>query len=150
MKFLADDMVGKLARLLRLAGYDTEYVSGVEDSVVVAKAGAEGRTLLTRDRKIPKEWHINNVLVIDSPDPRAQFAQVVRTLKLDLDAQAFTRCLLCNGVLETVRKEDHRDAIPPYVYQTKDEFHRCTGCGKLYWMGTHYERLRKILDSVRT
>jgi hypothetical protein len=146
LKFLADDMVGKLARRLRLAGYDTLYFKHIADGQMVAQARTENRVIVTRDNKLPDKFHLENVLVVGSEDPAEQFKQVVQAFGLDVNTYAFSRCLKCNQLLEPVKKETYKAEIPPRVYQLQDSFFRCPGCQKLYWRGSHFARLKEILS----
>jgi len=149
MKFVADEMVGKLARWMRLAGYDTLYRKAISDEELLAVAQRENRIILTRDRKLPAGTESQQILIVSSENPFEQFITVARHFRLDVESDAFKRCLECNGVLVLVRKEDHKDGIPPHVYRTQTTFSQCPGCGRLYWPGTHYESMRRRLALVR-
>ena len=149
MKFIADEMVGKLARWLRAAGYDTLYLNPISDKNLIEVARRDNRIILTRDRKLAAVAGSQQVLVVGSENPFEQFIKVTRYFQLDIESAAFQRCLECNGVLVPVRKEDHKDSIPPHVYRTQTAFSKCPGCGRLYWPGTHYESMRRRLALVR-
>jgi len=146
LKFLADDMVGKLARRLRLAGYDTLYFRHIDDGQMATRARTENRIIITRDRKLADKFHLENVFIVGSEDPAEQFKQVVRAFDLDVRSRAFSRCLECNELFEPVKKEDYEAEIPPRVYQRHNTFFRCPGCRKLYWRGSHFARLKEILS----
>lgn len=145
MRFIADEMLGKLARWLRLAGYDTLYRNPVADEELLEVARRDGRIILTRDRKLGAGAEPHRVVLVSSENPFEQFILVVREFRLDIESRAFQRCLECNGALVTVRKDDYEDRIPPHVYKTQTSFSRCSGCDRLYWPGTHYESMRKRL-----
>lgn len=149
LKFLADDMVGKLARRLRLAGYDTLYFKFIGDGEMVARARMENRIIITRDTKLTDKFHLDNVLVVGSEDPTRQFKQVVGAFGLDVKSRAFSRCLECNELLGPVKKEDYEAEIPPRVYQLHNTFLRCPGCEKLYWRGSHFARLKETLSEAQ-
>ena len=149
MKFIADEMVGKLARWLRVAGCDTLYRNPIPDEELLQIAQRENRIVLTRDRKLDARSGSQEILVVSSENPFEQFVTVARHFRLDTESNAFQRCLECNGKLLPVRKEDHEDKIPPHVYQTQTTFSQCPGCGRLYWRGTHYESMRRRLARVR-
>jgi len=149
MKFIADEMVGKLARWLRAAGYDTLYRNPVSDEDLIDIARRENRIVLTRDRKLGAGTGSQEVFVVASENPFEQFITVAKHFQLDVESNAFRRCLECNGVLVAVRKEDREDSIPPHVYRTQTTFSQCPGCGRLYWPGTHYQAMRRRLALVR-
>lgn len=149
MKFIADEMVGKLARWLRAAGYDTLYLNPVSDEDLIDVAQRENRIVLTRDHKLGAGTGPQEVLVVGSENPFEQFVTVAKHFQLDVESNAFRRCLECNCVLVAVRKEDHEERIPPHVYRTQTTFSQCTGCGRLYWPGTHYQAMRRRLALVR-
>ena len=147
LKFLADDMVGKLARRLRLAGYDTLYFKHIDDGQMVTRARTEERIIVTRDRKLADKFHLENVYIVGSEVPAEQFRQVVKAFDLDVKSEAFSRCLECNELLVPAKKEDHKAEIPPRVYRLHNTFFRCPGCKKLYWRGSHYARLKEMLSA---
>jgi len=149
MKFVADEMLGKLARWMRLAGYDTLYCDPVADDQLLEMALRDDRIILTRDRKLAARAEPHGVLLVSSGNPFEQFVAVVRQYRLDIESNAFKRCLECNGELVTVRKEDYKDRIPPHVYGTQTSFSRCSNCDRLYWPGTHYESMRRRLALAR-
>jgi uncharacterized protein with PIN domain len=146
--FFADDMVRRLARLLRTIGYDTRYETEKADSELARIALAEGRIILTRDTSFPTRFPDLPMLVFKEENPWLQFRQVVERFRLDPFAFLFTRCTLCNGKLLPVNKEDFREAIPPRTYAIVDRYFQCNGCGKLYWEGSHTEQIRKRLAEL--
>jgi len=149
MKFIADEMVGKLARWLRVAGYDTLYHNPISDEDLTEIARRENRVILTRDHKLAAGAGSPEVFVVVSENPFEQFITVSRHFQLDIESAAFRRCLECNGVLVPVSKEDHENSIPPHVYRTQKTFSQCPDCGRLYWPGTHYESMRRRLALAR-
>ena len=138
-------MLGRLAKWLRILGHDTAYYPSLSDSDLVRIARAEGRLVLTRDREMVKRRGINSLL-IRSDDFREQIQQVVRDLSLPL--RPFTRCPACNEALKEVEKGAIRDRVPPYVFATQERFSLCPGCGKIYWRGTHWERMKERLKKL--
>jgi hypothetical protein len=138
-------MVGKLARWLRLAGWDTVYRNPITDKELLEIAQRENRIILTRDRKLRLKGGTQQILVVTSENPFEQFITVAKHFQLDVESNCFRRCLECNGELVQVRKEEYADAIPPHVYKTQTRFSRCSSCGRLYWPGTHYDSMRKRL-----
>ena len=142
MKFIADIMVGKLARYLRMAGYDVAYFNDASDDFILKTAMKEDRIVLTRDTlMLKRRQFINGALksvFISDDDIRKQLIQVRSELNIILGPDLI-RCLICNDELVKVLKKDVRRNVPPYVYKTQDEFMHCNGCGKYYWRGTHYD-----------
>ncbi len=139
MKFIADNMLGRLATWLRLLGYDTAYLPQADDPALVRVARAEDRVLLTRDVELTRRRGIRHLLV-ESEKVTEQVRQVFRAFKLSA-REAFSRCAECNERLEVVSKESVRGTVPPYVFSTQDRFRRCAQCGRVYWRGTHWARM---------
>jgi uncharacterized protein len=144
-RFLADRMVGKLARWLRLLGYDTAYLPQLSPEGVMREARQQGRIILTRDSRIVRRKDTPPLLLIESDRFREQLKQVVEALQLDPVRYLLTRCSECNERLQPIAKDDVRDRVPEYVWQTQEEFRRCPGCRRLYWGATHKERMLEEL-----
>jgi len=148
-RFIADSMVGRLARLLRALGFDVAYDPRIEDSTLLRRAKEEGRLLLTRDTHLLERRGLPPTLFIESDFVEDQLAQVVAACKLGpADSRPLTRCLVCNAVLEPVAKEMIRGKVPPFVYSTQREFVRCPGCERIYWAGTHVSRMLARLKRI--
>jgi uncharacterized protein with PIN domain len=143
---LADAMLGRLARWLRLLGYDTLYAERWSDHRIAARARAEGRVVLTRDRGLLRRRGIR-CLAIRSQDVEEQIAEVARALGAP-PAQTRARCSRCNTPLRAVAPASVRAQVPPYVYRTQERFYRCEHCDKLYWAGTHWRNVRAVADRV--
>ena len=149
MKFICDDMLGKLARWMRILGLDTYYKRDLPDSKLLKIALVEDRVILTRDSKIPKIRNAKNFVWIHSSDPLEQVKEVAQKLKLKIEPERFfTRCLECNGVLEKIEKEKVKDKVWPYVYKTHENFVSCPNCNRIYWPGTHLQRMEKKLREM--
>jgi len=148
MKFIADEMLGQLAKWLRIFGYDTAYFRHVRDSDLLRLAVVEKRVLLTRDTLLIRRRGIKNFLFISCDQPFEQIKQVVRELKIPYPAEPFSRCIICNDVLEPYTKEEACRAVPEYVCKTQDVFGKCPKCHKIYWKGTHYARMERILGEL--
>ena len=147
-RFVADAMVGKLARWLRILGIDVVYDTSLDDHELVALARLEKRVLLTRDRPLATSSDAPPRLLIDSEDFREQLRQVVKTYNLDPTEALFTRCMDCNGALESLSPEKARERVPPYVFATQTRFKRCPRCDKILWGGTHREHMQRVLESI--
>jgi uncharacterized protein with PIN domain len=148
VKFLADAMVGKLARWLRILGYDTLYFRKIDNDRLIDLARSEGRWLITRDaRLISRRPGLPHTLIRDD-HLEQQLRQIMRELRLSPSAGLLTRCVDCNALLESIPKEQARPAVPPYVFHTQKQFSRCPHCGRLYWKGTHEARIRDRLNKL--
>lgn len=147
MRFVVDAMLGKLAKWLRILGYDTLYYRELGDRELIRIAEEEGRILLTSDRELLKHRQGNRRFLISSDLWQEQLCEVAESLEINLE-NIFTRCIECNSRLENVDRETVRDKVPPYVYETQWEFGKCPACGKVYWKGTHFENARMLAEKV--
>ncbi|MBI3620754.1 MAG: Mut7-C RNAse domain-containing protein [Nitrospirae bacterium] len=141
-------MVGKLARWLRILGYDTLYFREIDNGRLLELARAEGRRLLTRDARLTGRLpDIPHTLIRDDR-PELQLRQIVREFRLSPSAGLLTRCLECNTPLEPFPREQAESLVPPYVFRTQKRFSHCPNCGRLYWKGTHEEHIRTKLKEL--
>ncbi len=142
MKFIVDHNVGKLARWLRMMGYDTIFFTGDDDWQMVMTALNEGRVILTRDTQIMSRGVVSSgrlkALLILSDDPEQQIQQVVKTLNLDTESGLVSLCLECNQPLEARAKEQVRGRVPDHVFQTQEQYVECPSCHRIYWKGMHW------------
>lgn len=148
LRFMADAMLGRLARWLRILGFDTAYEAHIADEELVRRATAEGRIVLTRDRRLPHEWRISGVHVLHTETPLAQLDELERALRLSPDARPFTRCGSCNTPLLEAERGEVADALPDRVLQAHDRFRRCPTCQRVYWSGSHVDRIQRILSTA--
>ncbi|MEO0211201.1 MAG: Mut7-C RNAse domain-containing protein [candidate division WOR-3 bacterium] len=146
MKFLVDQHAGKLCRWLRFLGFDAEMAGGSLYDLA-ARAIREGRVLLTRNRRA-HDLPIVKALVLLSDDPDEQLRQVLSELSLKTKANPFTRCPVCNEELVDVEKEEVKHLVPPHTYSIHEEFSMCPCCGRVYWEGSHVERMRATLEEL--
>jgi len=147
-RFIADEMLGKLAKWLRTIGYDTVYYTGGGDSALVQRALTEDRIILTKDLHLVRRKLARKALLVRSDQSQEQLKQVVKELGLDLQSKLFTRCLMCNRELVFVEKEDIRDKVSAYTYLTQDRFYRCPGCERIYWPGTHRDNMFQAIGDI--
>lgn len=147
-RFIADVMVGKLARWLRVLGFDAAYSNAYQDEEIIRVAQRENRVVLTRDTALARRFDAQQCLLIESGDYREQIQQVLRAFDLN-EFEVFSRCLECNVRLQDVDKEAVFEKVPPYVYLTQDRFAACPSCHRVYWHGTHADgMLKRIRDRL--
>jgi uncharacterized protein with PIN domain len=147
-RFAADAMLGRLARWLRLLGFDVIYAPDVADADLVRRAVAEQRAILTRDRRLPEEWRVEGVHLVRAEHTRPQLLEVVRRFDLALWMRPFTRCPRCNAPLAPATPEEVRARVPARVLAEHGSFRRCTVCGQVYWRGSHVRRIRSVIESL--
>ncbi len=152
LKFIVDNNVGKLAKWLRMLGYDAISFNGGNDSRMVATALAEGRVILTRDTQIMRRRVVTKgqlkAILIKSDKPELQIRQLAHTVNLDRQSRPFTMCLECNQPLIEKSKQSVKDLVPPYVFQTQNQYMECPNCHQIYWRGTHWEAMTKRLNKL--
>jgi uncharacterized protein with PIN domain len=147
-RFIADSMLGKFAKWLRLVGVDVEYDKDIADDVLIQRVLSEDRVILTRDRLIEKRKEAKNCLLIWSDHLAEQLLKFVQAFELDTLEGAFTRCIRCNAPLEEASKISLSDKVPPYVWETQSEFRWCSLCERIYWAGTHRENAERFLRKL--
>jgi len=149
LKFIVDNNVGKLAKWLRMMGYDTLFFKGSDDSRMVSTALDEGRVILTRDTQIMKRRVVTSgrlkAILIKSDKPELQMQQVINDLNLDCQFRPFAICLECNQPLLERSKQQVEGQVPPYVFQTQNQYVECPVCNRIYWRGTHWQRMTSKL-----
>lgn len=149
VKFIVDDMLGRLAKWLRILGYDTSHYPSISDDDLIEKALAEKRTVLTRDSRLAERKVIRDLLLVKSENPKEQLKQVIKEKRLNSFAYLFSRCLVCNEPVFPLKKEVTRDKVPDYVYQTQDSFQQCPNCRRIYWSGSHLQNVRENLEKMK-
>ena len=148
-RFLADAMLGSLARWLRILGFDVHYDPQLDDAALVGRALAEDRVILTSDTRLIRRRRARNHLLVRSGTLEEQLRQVLEELALQvLPHRVLGRCLRCNEPLVELPAEEARRHVPPYVARTQERFRRCPACRRLYWRATHVERMRKRLEGM--
>ncbi|NIS60378.1 MAG: hypothetical protein GTO13_06690 [Proteobacteria bacterium] len=140
--FIVDRMLGRLARWLRILGYDTLYWRGNDWQALVEKG--RGRIFLTRTMRLPHRGNFRRITLVREDNPDLQLRNVIRELGLKIDEhRLFSRCIICNRQLGKIPKEDVEGRVPAFIFSTYSEFHSCPGCSRIYWKGTHQENMRK-------
>jgi uncharacterized protein with PIN domain len=156
MRFIADSMLGRLAKWLRLLGYDTLYYPHIENRLLLKIAREDNRILLTKDTRLVKVRGLEKFLLLQDNNPFNQLRTVITSFNLPVQNMLLTsreqpllsRCIVCNANLNDVSRDTVKDSVPVYVYQTSHKFRKCSGCGKIYWDGTHPGKFREKLAEV--
>jgi hypothetical protein len=144
-RFIADAMLGRLARYLRFLGCDTAYDPDLDDAGLAARSATEGRVLLTRDARLARRSEPAHALLVEGEDVLAQIRQVAEALALERRAPTLERCALCNSLLEPAGDDLVLRRVPTAVLRQRHKFARCPSCDRLYWDGSHMKRLRERL-----
>lgn len=147
-RFIADSHLGKLVKELRMLGFDTYYQRESNEKEIISLAIHENRMLLSRSIKLLKYKALTLGYWIRSEDPIEQIREVVNRFGLKNSFQPFTRCLSCNALIDPVPKAEVQARLPEITKSVFDEFYQCSGCEKLYWKGSHYDRMQKFIEQV--
>jgi uncharacterized protein with PIN domain len=147
-RFLLDSHLGKLTAHLRMLGFDCQYRNDYEDAELVELAEKQNRILLTRDRRLLMRKVVRYGYCPRSLEPDQQLVEVVRRFDLRDKLQPFHRCLRCNAPLESVSKEAVLERLEPLTKKYFDEFAICRDCDQVYWKGSHYERMQRLIRRV--
>lgn len=147
-RFILDVHLGKLARYLRMLGFDSAWRRKWNDSEIIDKSLEESRIILTRDIGILKQKRVTRGYWLRSDRPQRQLAEVVEALDLQGQANPFTRCMECNGMIRPVARGDLEGRIDPDIRDRFELFWECTACGRIYWQGSHWRRMRRVVERV--
>jgi len=148
-KFIADVHLGKLTRYLRMVGFDVLYKIDFDDDEIVSLSLTEKRTILTRDRGILKRSEVSHGYWIRSTKVKEQVIGVVNRFDLQKQINEFTRCIECNTMLESISKNEIINELPPKVSASQRSFSLCPSCKKIYWKGTHHQKMLSFIQSVK-
>lgn len=149
-RFALDGHLGRLARYLRLLGFDASHQARADDEPLAVRAAAEDRILLTRDLDLLKRRVVRRGYRVRSTDPRRQLAEVIRHFDLAGRFTPFTRCLACGGLLSAAAPAEVAAQLPARVVGRYPAYQRCPGCGRIYWPGSHHRRLSALVEWART
>lgn len=149
IRFIADAHLGRLARDLRLLGFDTLFANDWGDQQLAKRAAADKRILLTRDRALLMHRTVTHGCYVRAGSVRQQLAWLIRRLDLFASCQPFSRCSCCNTVLVSVPKAQIAARLPPRTRSSFDQFWRCPGCDRIYWRGSHYQQLHAWLKQLQ-
>lgn len=147
-RFVLDGHLGRLAAYLRMLGFDCLYASDYDDDQLAEIAGREQRILLSRDRRLLMRKSVTDGYCLRSLNSHEQLNEVLRRFDLIQRVKPFHRCLRCNHSLEPVGKEEVLDRLEPLTRQYFKEFHICRACGQIYWKGSHYEKMQKLVKEI--
>jgi uncharacterized protein with PIN domain len=146
--FVLDVHLGRLTTYLRMLGFDALYRNDYTDEELAHISSTEGRILLTRDRGLLKRSIVTHGYCLRTTNPRQQLIEVLRRFDLFEAVKPFQRCLHCNGLLQPIDKTAVSDRLLPKTRQYYNEFYHCQACDRIYWKGSHYQRMRQFIDSV--
>ena len=150
MTFIVDTTLGKLAKWLRILGYDVIYWRADDPEGILRRAREEGRTLVTKDTTLFKAKGSLEALLIREDNPFRQLKEVVGHFHLIVNkGMLFSRCLSCNAPLKAIDPEEAKGGVPDHIYHTHQEFSRCPICRKVYWAGTHYGQMTRVVERLQ-
>jgi len=149
MKFIADRMLGKLAKQLRMLGYDTLYYRGEDAYSLIRLARQEGRVILTRNTKLLPRKPEDLILQMTEDNPLLQLNELIQKGKIEIDEEKlFSRCLLCNAFLDSISRKEVEGKVPDFIFHQHKEFFRCPQCQRIYWPGSHQENMQKKIRKL--
>ena len=148
LKFITDVHLGKLTKYLRLCGFDICYNTGLNDNEIINISLSDKRAILTRDKGLLKNKQVTHGYWIRSQHLNEQLKEVFRRFDLRNQIRPFTRCMECNGILADVSKEEILDYLLPDTRQYYQEYRKCPECKRIYWEGSHYERMKKNIKNI--
>jgi uncharacterized protein len=149
LKFIADVQLGRLARYLRIFGFDTLYDNKYNTKEIIKISNDEKRTILTRNIFLLKNNLVSRGYWIRSKDSYNQLLQVIHFSDLLSQVKLFYRCSECNGILENVSKEEILDRLLPNTIKYFNEFHKCNKCDRIFWRGSHYKRIMDLSENIK-
>lgn len=148
MKFIVDCMLGKLAKWLKIFGFDALFFNKIEDDKLLELAQNEGRILLTRDTGLLEKSHSVKNLFVESEDWKEQVKQVLDSFEIWKEVKPYSRCIECNVELKNLPKDRAKNLVGFFVYERADSFALCPKCGRVFWKGSHHEDMRLKIDAI--
>jgi uncharacterized protein with PIN domain len=150
MKFVADRNLGKLAKELRMLGYDVVYYRGENAYPLVKLAREEGRVILTRSTRFTPKKPEDRIVRIMEDKPSFQLRELIQKKIISLlEESPFSRCLVCNALLNEIPREEVEGKVPDFIFYQQREFSRCPKCSKVYWQGSHQDHMKKRIDRLK-
>ena len=148
MKFILTKELGRLAKWLRILGFDADYFNQDNISTLIIRALRDNRVILTRNHRLPKSLGLK-ITTVQAERVKEQVAEVLKALQIKLSSdRMFTRCILCNEELVSVDREKVKDRVPEYVFKTQENFVSCPKCNRIYWQGTHWGNVSQTLKEI--
>jgi hypothetical protein len=149
MKFIADRMLGKLAKELRMLGYDTVYYRGEDAYLLITLGREEGRVILTRSTKLTAKRPEDRIVRIMGDKPAFQLRELIQRRIISLDEEPlFSRCLACNILLDEMPREEAEGKVPDFIFYQQKEFFRCPQCSRIYWQGSHQDHMKRKIEEL--
>lgn len=148
VRFVLDTHLGRLAGYLRMLGFDALYQNDFQDEELASLSSIGRRILLTKDRGLLKRGEVTHGYCVREFHPRRQLVEVLRRFDLVGSIEPYKRCIRCNGMLTPVDKEEIIDQLQPETRQYYDEYHRCQDCARIYWRGSHYQRMQLFIAQI--
>lgn len=148
-RFILDVGLGRLSGFLRMLGFDTLWRNDFADDALARQSREEGRILLTRDLGVLKRSEVLHGYFVRSDDPSEQLVEVVRRFRLARGMEPFTRCIACNAALASAHRDEVRERVPERVAATHSRFQQCPECQRVFWPGSHHERMQALVDKLR-
>ncbi len=150
MKFIADRMLGKLVKELRMLGYDTVYYRGENTYPLIRLAREEGRAILTRSTKLLPKRPEDRIIRVTEDKPSLQLRELVQKGYVSLKEETFfSRCLLCNILLDAIPREEAEGKVPDFILYQQKHFFRCPQCSRIYWQGSHQDNMQRKIERLR-
>jgi uncharacterized protein with PIN domain len=147
--FILDVHLGKLAKYLRMAGFDTHYNNQIEDAEIIDISIQTGRIILTRDKDLLRSAKVKHGYFVRSTSPRKQFIEIINKFDLTSQFSPLIRCLECNHLLTSVQPSKIKDQLDTYLIQHFNTFYSCEKCGRIYWKGSHYKRMVNYINHLK-
>jgi len=147
-KFVADVHLGRLTKYLRMMGFDVSYENNFDDEEIVELSLKEKRAILTKDRGILKRNNVTHGYFVRSSKAEEQVKEILNRFNLQKEIKEFSRCIECNELLKPVKKEEVINQLPPKVSRSQNEFYICPACNKIFWKGTHYQRMLTFIQRL--
>jgi uncharacterized protein with PIN domain len=138
-------MLGRLAKWMRLLGFDTTYYRNTNGKTIIHHSRKEGRTILTRSKILADKY--DDTILIKSEHIMDQLKQITKAVNIK---SPFSRCPVCNIETEDVKKETIKEDVPPYVFEIHNDFKKCPECGRIFWKGTHYKEIKKVINEIKS
>ena len=149
-KFILDVQLGKLARWMRMLGFDTDYDKDITGMELISRAIGQTRFILTRDMDLLKRKIVNTGYWVRSTDPDEQIKEIINRFKITNQIHPLTRCLNCNCIIKPIARDKISEQLLPKTKEHFNEFYYCTGCDNIYWKGSHYQNMLKMVSDLES